>query len=37
MSIPMLILKDPKPRGTKWAAVQENAGKAVTWSNEENE
>jgi len=36
MSIPVLIPKDPKPRGTKRAAVQENAGKAVTSSDEEN-
>jgi hypothetical protein len=39
MSIPALIPKDPKPRGTKRAAVQENAGKAasVTSNDKENE
>ena len=37
MSIPALIPKDPKTRGTKRPAVQENAGKAATSSDEENE
>jgi len=37
MSIPALIPKDPKPRGTKHPAVQENAGKAATSSDKENE
>jgi len=39
MSIPALIPKDPKPRGTKrpQAALQEKAGKAATSSDKENE
>jgi hypothetical protein len=34
--VPTLIPKDPKLRGPKCAVVQENAGKAVTSTDEEN-